>query len=452
MLPILANVFGSVIMPLTVGYALWVWVANNFSDYPLAAKIGFIYSAGLGTTGTLFTLVLMTNLPFGILWVFAILLCSIISIAIAMYLHKYNFLARIKAEKESNIYRSTFNAIIILMGILLGIQAINKPVLDWDALTLYDFRAKIFASGHSLNELRQDFTDKFNTFDYYYSYPFATSALHASVYVLGGTSPMLIYVSLYLALAAGMTMVSTNPLVQSVAVVLTVFNPVLFNHATIAYTNLIYANLLLYSVIFIQKAISKNNAVFYWLSVAFLIFSSFTRLSDPLYFANIGLMIYYSYKYRKYMPGLLGIVIFFGLRKFWSDFTLASFSGQNSTVVTVTPSVILEHLNIRDLASRMSFLISNYLIYLKIPVAISAGLAVLGWIQTRKIDIVWLIYTLVTAFILIVGGYYFTLEFTFWKDIGPSASRMVIPLICIMNFLGIQIYAQLSEKRNHKLL
>jgi hypothetical protein len=114
------------------------------------------------------------------------------------------------------------------------------PVVDWDAVTLYDFRAQIILkTGHISDTLFRSS---------YLEYPLFTSLNHYCLYLLGLSTPMPFYSLLYIAFILVMHHLlirSVSPKFVYPALLLISFAPKMFDQSGIAYTNLPYTIYLL---------------------------------------------------------------------------------------------------------------------------------------------------------------------------------------------------------------
>src|SRR5262245_15047525 len=106
------------------------------------------------------------------------------------------------------------------------------PIWTWDALAMFDYRGRVIAATGSLDFLRRE---------YWGTFPLLTSLAHALVYTLGGSAPQAIYPLYYLSL---LIVVYENVksisgrLVAAVTSLILGSTPIVWTHATEAFTNL----------------------------------------------------------------------------------------------------------------------------------------------------------------------------------------------------------------------
>lgn len=203
----------------------------------------------------------------------------------------------------------TFIKIILLVFIILTFAtSFFFPITDWDAVTLYDFRAKIllatgFIEGTTIQML-------------YGGYPMYTSLLHFWVYVTGLWTAMPVYPLFTISLAAGVYFAFIKHLGKAIsflAAIAILAAPRLFANSFIAYTNLPYAVFLILGAIYIYLWTKNGN----WRNLIIGIILSaatFWIRSFPfaiVNFALIFLAIPFVNKYSKHII-LLGIVTLLG--------------------------------------------------------------------------------------------------------------------------------------------
>lgn len=190
------------------------------------------------------------------------------------------------ALPEINFKKNKF--ILIIAGIfaaLMFVTAFFYPVADWDAITLFDFRARILLSDGFLTNKVMEML--------YGGYPMYTSLLHFWTYVTGLSSPMPIYPLFTISLFAGTYFVlkrifkNSAALLISLAVVLT---PRIFANSFIAYTNLPYAAFIILGALYIYLFTLKRD----WASLiigVFLTASTFWVRSFPFALVNFALIL-----------------------------------------------------------------------------------------------------------------------------------------------------------------
>ena len=186
----------------------------------------------------------------------------------------------------------------IIIAVLMFITSFFYPVADWDAITLYDFRARILVNEGFL-------TGKITEM-MYGGYPMYTSLLHFWAYITGLSSPMPIYPLFTISLFAGVYFASKrifNKNTSLLVAVACVFAPRIFENSFIAYTNLPYTVFIVLGALYIYLFVRNRN----WKSLiagVFLTTATFWVRSFPfalINFALIFLAIPYIKRYSKYL-------------------------------------------------------------------------------------------------------------------------------------------------------
>lgn len=317
------------------------------------------------------------------------------------------------------------------------------PISDWDALAHYDFRAKVIAETDQL--------DSGKSWGYFYQYPPYTSLLHVFSYTVGSPHAKVWYSLLYASFLF-LFFSYLDHLSRKGRLFFTVFlaaSPIIFEHSTIAYTNLAYT--LFYSMSFICAArfhsIQKNEYIY--LCTLFLSGSIWTRASEPFWILPI-LMLLLSTLLKKgnrqsTFHLLIAVGTFFIIKKIWPEYltyigyyepetTIEITQAQDQPLVQKIPYIgILFSVGISTLLQRilevMKYM-NEYvlpLLYFLIPASLYSF-----WknVQNRNLDTV-LVWLFIIQHILFIfaGTLIFSLTFDTWDEIGGSLQRMSMFLI-----------------------
>lgn len=171
------------------------------------------------------------------------------------------------------------------IAVLMFITSFLYPVADWDAVTLFDFRARILAhEGFLTNKIIEMV---------YGGYPMYTSLLHFWVYVSGLWTPMTIYPLFTISLFAGTYLALRKILTKTISLLVAtacIFTPRLFANSFIAYTNLPYTVYItlgaLYVYLFVRNKDWKSLIIGIFLSLA-----TFWVRSFPFALVNLALTL-----------------------------------------------------------------------------------------------------------------------------------------------------------------
>jgi hypothetical protein len=193
-----------------------------------------------------------------------------------------------------------FFMLMIVVGVVLIFITLYFPISAWDALTLYDFRGKVLSQGLLLKDLQSlDSFDRYNE-GYYFAYPMSTSLIHALYYLVGSNSPQIIYPLIFFSLVIFfyylMSHYVSRRLSLSLSLILVTSN-VLFQHATMPYTNLPYAYFYFVSTaLLVVYILEKKDLGLLIVSALFLAGSSWMRFVEPFYLINILILMFFCFR------------------------------------------------------------------------------------------------------------------------------------------------------------
>jgi hypothetical protein len=144
--------------------------------------------------------------------------------------------------------------LILLIIVLAFVSSFFFPIVDWDALTVFDFRAKpILEFGQIKSPL---FSINIA------SYPFYTTLLHFWVYINGLWTAMPLYPLFIASFGAGIYFAAKRVVSSKISLLLAIaciFTPRMFPNSFIAYTNLPYTVLLILGATYIYAWTKKRN-------------------------------------------------------------------------------------------------------------------------------------------------------------------------------------------------
>lgn len=443
------NILVGIIIPSLIGWILIRYLYKSNPTKDIMAQIAYSFLSGFGIINIIFTVNVTTGYGFNRNLVYIIASISIIHFIFYM---KDQTLSNIKNHVMSMIHTLVRNK-LILLAILLGISSIifsaNWPVRDWDSIALYDFRAKIFANGLRIEDLKPIIRDNYY-YRYYFVYPYMTSIAHAWSYVLGATSVIPIYAGFYMSIILFFTNFAHNNsnkksnykinsyLISSIPI-LVALTPDVLSHASMAYTNLPYTAYFLASLLPILDVNNSDNTNnYYWqyiLSGLMLASGVLTRFTEPFYISIILVACYQALKSRKILIALAYPVFIFAVRKLWMIYAI--FGDELS--IKAIPSVISKF-DFVFFYQVERFLLEHYIVNIMVPLFIMCIFFVTQWIKTKKIDHLFAIFWITNIGILFIGGFFFAARMDIWKDIGGSAERMVIVFIPIFYYWAMYLF------------
>lgn len=199
---------------------------------------------------------------------------------------------------------------VIIIGIIYFlfsslISNLYWPVWIWDAVQLYDYRAKLIAVSGSVFYPAESFYEIF--------YPLMTSVLHAIFYLTDySINPKFIYSIFFICMVFGVysfTRRITNRKIALLTSFVISFYPLFFKHSQYALTNIIYSTyIILASFYLIIRIVEKDER--YMIASAFLFsFTSFVR-NEPIWiYVTVLLIVLSLYKKLKKSEVLIFILI-----------------------------------------------------------------------------------------------------------------------------------------------
>lgn len=363
-------------------------------------------------------------------------------------LYKYvQTLRRIAVSSSSQ--EKIASAAILLVILLSLVRNLYWPIVDWDALALYDFRALVLHQTGTFDDgVRRG---------YFLQYPPFTSLLHVIGYQLGFLQVKIWYTVLFTGFAMvfySLVRWRQSKIIALLSTFFVVSSPLLFAHSAIAYTNLSYTVCIVASYLFLVRWIYKPTYTWLVIGALFAAFSTWSRLSEPFWFLSVILILFGIVKNKLFALHNLAVVslavlIIYFLKVPWHGF-VEQYTQQNTVDVSAIPT-----------GGRSLFSISLYynfipvlqflskavlpLLYVHIPLIM---ISVIWYIQKRK----WqqLLETglfFIPLLMIFVGTLIFSTSFSQWQSIPDSARRMSMFLIPLAIFVITDACADIYRKR-----
>lgn len=400
---------------------------------------------GASIINGIFTILMILGLPMTNLYIS--LLAVLSTIYLGYRLFTSNFRIKYDFHKIYKIILYPTNLFLLILSLILIVHNVNWPVTDWDALTLYDFRGKIFSEGLRVEAVKRDIHDSYSTFDYYYSYPFMTSTLHAWGYNLGASTPMMIYFGFYSSLVLLFIdkwgRKGDKFSLKNLFPVILACSSVLFSHATIAYSNLPYTVFFFCSIFFLLDEDHYSP----FISTIMLTSSYLTRSLEPFWVITLALMLYTMAKRKKIFQAIFYSLIFLLFRHLWLNYAVVDLT--NVRLNNISIYSILSKFNLKEFIQIEIFLFNNYITYIKIPSLLSILSLYILIKEKISLSLEWILVGLISGAILFGGGYIFAEKYTIWSSIGPSASRMMTPFIPLLLYFSFIYLSEYLDDKNY---
>lgn len=315
------------------------------------------------------------------------------------------------------------------------------PPITWDALTLYDFRAKLFASGHNLIDLADNVG---SSLSYYYDYPPTTSYAMALSYILKQNS-MYIYtgffVSLLICFYYCLKRITTANNSAFFTLVLA-SAPIIFSHSMMAYTNLPYAITFSLGVLYLALFWLKKEHKFLIVGMLLCALTVWIRTKEPFYLipATITLWPVLIIRSKKTLIAYVLLFILLLVMKIpWSSFTASQMSiAQKIQQTNVSPNPVSEisqnkiYFSMQRLIEVLTFSKQATDIYqpLIIILLITLLLNIKHAIKNLFIPLV----VVLSLGVMIGGIYIFSMSNSWWKNIPDSVRRMMVFIVPLIIF------------------
>ncbi len=416
---------------------------------------------GLGFVTTIMTVNLLFS-PINISVILFVLWTSILMLTALFLLLKNRGASRKKYRYEKDAGNKKLvllsKLIILSISIIVLVSLILWPVRAWDSLTLYDFRARFFAQGNTL----QDMTDLVLYNDrkvaYYYSYPLLTSNSHLLLYLDGINNPKWVYIlfslGFYYLVYKFLRRNNVSEIASLGLILLLVTNPIIFGISIIAYTNMPYLFYFIGGLLYFYSWLKEKRLSYLILSIILVSFSTQTRSAEPFYIVYLGTFALYSLKNRKYLCHfLVSLLIIISVSQFW-PWVIRSldFKFQVQTVNDYTRNVLSQGIKYFSF-SRIFEVASFYWKALQkayIPTIILFLTTLLIHIRIFKKNVNGFYYqfyypiTIISLLILLfIGTYFISFGYVFWYKISNSLIRssiIIYPLTLI--YAGLTIFSK----------
>lgn len=441
-------IFIGIILITIFGYLLTLLLSERMH---ILERIGLSYLLGLG----IFTFIVFCYSITGIKITFLsvnIFLIGLIFVELFLTKLFHRKLSLKLISHINNLKRlTTLEKILILLITIFIVTSFALtfyyPVNVWDALALYDFRAKIIAKEGYFLQIASNFS-------YFSQYPLFTSLSHTLVYVWGGNNPQFIYSLIYVSFLMcfyGSLREFSNRKIALVCTLLMASVPVFFEHSTFSYTNLPYSIYIFLGTVYLFRWIVEDKNIGYVILSGLLTgLSTWSRSTEPFWAVNILIILFYSfYKRKKFLFSWIWYFLpFFTIKEIWSRIYHLLERGikSNSSFVAAEvgswkDSIFNTVLDGKQILNVL-FFIYQKIILTWFPVLIVFLFTVLlNLIKIRKrISSLFLVFILLYLGFLVYGTYVYSLSVPYWLTIPDSARRMAmffIPLIIF--YIGLSI-------------
>lgn len=408
----------------------------------------------------LLVLVLVTKLSFtfftsgssvGVISIITIvLLILIILVGIFDYFKNRNTVLKMKSFNKKgrliDYILIAVSAIVILTSVIINI---NKKAVLWDAVALYDARAKFLIQDVNFFEMvNLSKYDPQNSY-YYVLYPPYTSVIHYYWYSLGVSVPVGVFYSILFFFLAVVVFTFTKKRVgnflAALLTLLVVSNGVIFSSSLAEYTNLPFSLQMLLGIFLLYEYLNDDKKWKLFYGIGLVINTMWIRFLEPLWVGALLAMliaIFLKKRFSKdlFYPALAGI---YGVLEYVSWQGFVSGFGEATKIVSFSAAKIFElviGVFTGSAISIMLFFVKSWgpilLVYI---FAIS-----LAAINKKRISFLQ-IFLLSSIIIYFSGLYFVSFQSVWWKALGDSLLRSSTFMVPIGGYI---ILEYLHGKKN----
>lgn len=357
---------------------------------------------------------------------------------------------RDNSNKKNNYkFGLILSVLIILIVASTFIFAIYYPITVWDALALYDFRAKVIADVGYFVQISKNFT-------YFSHYPLFTSLSHTIIYLADGNNPQFLY-PIYLVCFASLFYVllknKIGKLYSLASVLILVTMPEIFEHSTIAYTNLPYTVYYVISIIYLSIAMSNKEDKYFILPGILMGLSTWVRSDLPFWITGIVFSIFYAFKNKRIKPILFFVLPLLAIQQPWNYFASSLFGSDYSTsgqILSAT-GLLFKLFDMQRILEVCLYLYENVILVWG-PLFVMFAFAILINFSDKKYskskNLLYLI--IFNLIILFVGTYVFSFKVAEWKEIADSATRMSMFLVPLLVYYSSIVLFKYLGRGNKK--
>lgn len=355
------------------------------------------------------------------------------------------------------VQKLSTNSLVLVISILFTVLIslvfnLNKKALDWDAVALYDSRAKILQSGVKFSDMNMlsKYDDK-NKY-YYLLYPPFTSIEHFVYYELGSRIPVsVIYTFNLIILAVVFGLISVEFLSVTgalISVFLLVSNKDIFSISIIEYTNLPFTTFVVVGSMVLLYAIRKNKSYLYSLGFLLISATSWIRYLEPVWLIVIISFLVTMFTLKQYknnrLISALGLTIVLIQYLSWGYFQ--KYVSNSPTIFNLTPFMVME-----SLAGLFSGSFISILLYYIKSFGVVFIVYIVSLIKINKDEPKEYLFIRLIIFLTLVmyfaGIYGISFMFDWWKEMSGSLVRSSSYLIPLSIFLIVSNLKYLLENK-----
>ena len=300
------------------------------SDVPIFERISIAYGLGFGLLTLAMFFLNVAGVKFS-------LINTVILISALMILSLIYLLLRHRIScaslRELNVFkkiRQTISSLSIFEGIIIGLLtffllsniaiSVYWPVWEYDALSMFDFRARVFAKTESISEAARTIT--IISPSYFLAYPPLASLVNTWLYLCGWAHPKIFCPLLLISLAIISYYSLRDYSLRYHALLFTliiVTNPGIYFYAASSYINFPFAFYFAAGVMYLYRWMSTQKRGFLGLAgILFALFAWTRRESGPLFLGSLVILIIFAVPRRRFFAPILFAFLYFSVEPLWN--------------------------------------------------------------------------------------------------------------------------------------
>ena len=453
------------LFPIAFGLVISLVISPEIN---ILERIALAYGLGYGllTLGMFFLNVL--GIEFSLINTI-VLLSGILILSLVCLKWKNRFgyfsLKKLNPFQGKRNIRAPLSTFEITMIVLLGFFALSNviiavywPVHSWDALTTYDFRARIFAETKSIPEAADRIRDNFFLPWYtqgVFVYPPMTSLVHTWLYLSGWGNPKIFYPLLLICLATifYFSLRDYTPRYHSLLFTLILVTvPFFHEQFSVAVLNFPFAFYFSVGTFYLYRWISTQKRGFLVLSGLLLGLGSWVRRESLVFFLGYLIVLaIYSIPRRRFLAPFLFSLPYLSIEFLWGTYTPNVLHIRSATTIPSLLAVLRHWPAVFDLerwkevATFLWIKLGTFrmVFFLLVPIVL---------LYHDKIREHRFLFLLVLSNLLIFGGgTYFFVTIHGWMSFATAPTRlfvMFLPIICYFVALVTAERGFLAEERS----
>jgi len=429
-----------IVIPVVFGFVISLLITP---EVHISERLALSYALGFGFLTLAMFFLNVVGIKFSLvnttLLILAIIIVSLVYLKLCGRLHPSSLLTKAPFKKIKRNLASLSLFEKLILGLLVFFIFCNMAIaLYWpvhwpDALTTYDFRAKLLAE----TKFIPDAASLPIAFSWIvFEYPPMTSLVHAWLYLWGWVNPKVFYPLLLISLAILFyySLREWSPRYHSfLFTLLLVTTGYIYTHATSAYANFPFAFYFGVGTIYLYRWMLTHKKGFLILGGTLLGLASWVRGESEIFFLGyLAILIFFSIRHRKFLAPLLFALPYFAIQPLWSAYRVHFLNFPSVSALPGISGLLAlsqELLNFTRWREVTGFIWENVIVYFRVLFSLLVLTTVLyvGEVRRHYLLLLILIFDII---LFILGSFVYSLFFPGrWEYVGGSSRRLFV--ICL---------------------